>query len=349
MDIVVNATRLDSARDTYSWTGTGLKNKELLAERETMRNLYCRMQLSRKFEERALELLKAGYIHGTMHPSVGEEAAHVGATAALEEQDVMFATHRGHSQAIGKGFNLRDMMSEMFGRENGTNHGRGGSMHLADPTKGILGANAILGASAPIACGAALALQMEKRENAVAVDFFGDGASNEGAIHEAMNLAAAWKLPVIFCIINNTYGFSTPLNRSVNDVDLAKRGIPYGIHTVEVDGNDVLAVYETMREAREYVITNREPVLIIEHTYRTCGHSKSDKNLYRSQEEIETWLSRNPTERFRKVLMENHVFSEEELAAMDRRTTEIIDDAVEYAKAGPEPSPEHVLDRVWSD
>lgn len=349
MERVVNATHLESVRDTYSWTGTGLKNKKLLADREVMRDLFCRMQLSRKFEERALELLAEGYIHGTMHPSVGEEAAHVGATAALKEQDVMFATHRGHSQAIGKGFNLRDMMCEMFGRENGTNHGRGGSMHLADPTKGILGANAILGASAPIACGAALALRMGKQENAVAVDFFGDGASNEGAIHEALNLAAAWKLPVIFCIINNTYGFSTPLNRAVNDVDLAKRGIPYGIHTVEVDGNDVLAVYETMREAREYVITKKEPVLMIEHTYRTSGHSKSDKNLYRSQDEIKIWLERNPAERFREVLLENHVFSEEELNAMDHRTTEIIEDAVAYAKTGPVPAPEHVLEHVWSD
>ena len=348
MEKAVYASHRESARDSYTWEGTAVKDRSVLSDRETMKTLYCRMLLSRKFESTALELLAQGYVYGTMHPSIGEEAAHVGATAALEPQDVMFATHRGHSQAIGKGFDLREMMCEMLGRENGTNHGRGGSMHLADPSRGILGANAILGASAPIACGAALGLQLSGKKDAVAVDFFGDGASNEGAIHESMNLAAAWKLPVIFCLINNTYGFSTPLERAVNDMDLAKRGLPYGIHTVEVDGNDVLAVYEAMREARGHVITYGEPVFLVEHTYRTCGHSRSDKNLYRTQEEIDLWLSRNPTERFRKVLLENGVYTEEELDKMDRRTTEIIEDAVEFAKAGPLPDPGHVLDNVWA-
>lgn len=349
MEKVVNAKYQVSARDSYTWEGTSVKDKSIMQNKELMRTLLTRMMLARKFEEKVIWLFAQGLIYGTMHPGIGEEATGVGSTVALEPQDYMFATHRGHGQAIGKGVDIREMMCEMLSRENGTNHGRGGSMHLADPDKGILGANGVLGASAPLACGAALAVSMSHIEDAVVIDFFGDGASNQGAVHESMNLAATWNLPLMFVIINNTYGMSTPLNRVVNDMDLTKRAIPYGMHAFECDGNDVLSVYETIREARAYIVEHKEPVLVVEHTYRTSGHSKSDGNLYRTKDEINSWLDRNPTERFKKVLIDNGIYTKEEIEAMDKETTDIIEDAAEFAKASPTPTVEHLFDNVWED
>jgi TPP-dependent pyruvate/acetoin dehydrogenase alpha subunit len=337
------------ARDGYTWTGTAVQDKSLLQDRKLMRGLLLRMWETRKFEEKVIWLFAQGLVYGTMHPGIGEEATAVGSTAALTKDDYMFATHRGHGQAIGKGVDINSMMCEILSRENGTNHGRGGSMHLADPDKGILGANGILGASAPLACGAALAVQMKDIKNRVVADFFGDGASNQGAIHESMNLAATWHLPVMFIIINNTYGMSTPLTRVVNDVDLTKRGIPYGIKSFECDGNDVLWVYETVKKARSYCLRHKEPVLIVEHTYRTSGHSKSDGNLYRTKEEIELWKSRCPIKRFERVLEENGVFTREEISAVEAEAQKVIEDAAEYAKASPNPTVEHALDNVYEE
>ena len=349
MEKAVYAAHRESERDNYTWAGTNLKDTSLMRDRELMKTLLRRMMLARRFEKKILGLFAEKLLHGTMHPGIGEEASGVGAGAALERQDYILATHRSHVQLIGRGINVREMMCEIMGRENGTNHGRGGSMHIADPSKGILGANGILGAGAPLACGAALAIKMDKRENTVTAVFYGDGASNEGSIHESMNLAATWKLPLMFILTNNTYGMSTPLERAVNDMDLAKRGIPYGIKTYQCDGNDVLSVYETVRSAREYCAKNSEPVYVVLHTYRTAGHSKSDVNLYRSQEEIALWKSRDPIARFEKVLLENSALTADEIAAVDKESADIIEDAVEYAKASPAPSEEHLLDNVWAD
>ena len=349
MEAVVYASHQESARNGYSWEGTAVKDKSIMENKELMRTLLVRMMEARKFEEKVIWLFAQGLIYGTMHPGIGEEATGVGSTVALEPQDKMFATHRGHGQTIGKGVDIREMMCEMLSRENGTNHGRGGSMHLADIDKGILGANGVLGASAPLACGAALAVKMDHEEDTIIVDFFGDGSSNQGAVHESMNLAATWNLPLMFVIINNTYGMSTPLNRVVNDMDLTKRAIPYGMKSFECDGNDVLMVYETIREARAYMVEHKEPVLVVEHTYRTSGHSKSDGNLYRTKDEINWWLEHNPTDRFKKVLLENGVFTQEEIDAMDKETTDIIEDAAEFAKNSPVPTVDHLFDNVWAD
>ena len=349
MEKVIHATHPDAVRDSYTWEGTNIKDKSILRDRELMEKLLFRMQTGHKFEETILRLFAEGFVYGTMHPGIGEEASHIGTCTALEEQDYIFATHRGHLQLIGRGISVREMMCEILARENGTNHGRGGSMHIADPERGILGANSILGASAPLSCGAALAVQMDHKENTVVADFFGDGASNEGAIHESMNLAAAWKLPVLFVLINNTYGMSTPLNRAVNDMDLAKRAVPYGMKAFACDGNDVLFVYETVREARKYCVERGEPVLIVENTYRTAGHSKSDRNLYRTQEEIDWWKEHDPIRRFEKVLLETKALTQEEIDAVDKRSSDILADAVEFAMASPVPTVEHLLDNVWAD
>lgn len=314
-----------------------IKDKSLLENKEFLQELMVRMMTVNKFEEQAFWLFGQGLVHGTMHLSIGEEATGVGTTAALTKEDYMLATHRGHGQALGKGVDLNSMMAEILARATGTNHGKGGSMHICDFDNGILGANGIVGANGPIACGAALTIKMKKIPNRVCAAFFGDGASNEGAILESMNLAAAWDLPVMFILTNNTYGMSTPLDRVVKNKDLKQRAAAFGFKAYECDGNDVLAVYETVKEAREYVVAGNGPVLVVEHTYRTSGHSKSDGNLYRTKEEIKYWADRNPIIRFRQFLTENKIFTDEEIDAMQAGADKAIADAIEYAKAQPQP------------
>ena len=318
-------------------------------EREFCRELMLRMMVVNKFEEVAFWLFGQGLVHGTMHLSIGEEATGVGTTAALKKDDYMLATHRGHGQAIGKGVNIKDMMAEILGRATGTNHGKGGSMHICDFDNGILGANGIVGANGPIACGAALTIKMKKIPDRVTAAFFGDGASNEGAIMESLNLAAAWKLPVLFILTNNTYGMSTPLKKVVNDTDLTKRAIPFGMKAYECDGNDVLAVYRTVSEARAYAVAGNGPCLVVEHTYRTSGHSKSDGNQYRTKEEIQYWKDHSPIIRFRQYLTEQKLFTDEEIDEIQKQADVIIDEAVEYAKAQPQPRVEDLEKDVYAD
>jgi pyruvate dehydrogenase E1 component alpha subunit len=241
-------------------------------------------------------------------------------------------------------------MAEMLGREAGTNRGRGGSMHIADVGVNAFGVGGVIGASCPVACGVALSFKMRGEKDRVAAVFFGDGSSNEGAVHEAMNLAAAWRLPLLFICTNNGYGMSTPLEKVVNDTDLTKRGYPYGIRSTEADGNDVLAVFEAVAAARAYILKEERPALVVEHTYRTSGHSKSDGNQYRTEEEIAHWLSVNPVARFAKVLLADG-FSEADIAAIDAKTSAAIAEATAYAEACPYPeaSPRELEAETYSD
>ena len=319
----------------------------LLENRPLLEKLLYNMMLVRKFEEKILDLLKAGLVYGTAHLGIGEEATSIGSTAALTDEDYMLATHRGHGQIIGKGCDPKLVMAEILAKKTGLCGGKGGSMHVADFDRHILGANGILGANAPLACGAALAAK-KKGEKCVAVSFFGDGASNQGAVHEAMNMASAWGLPVIFCLINNQYAMSTPLHRAVGEIRLAKRAAGYGMKAFECDGNDVLQVYKTMCTAREYALKNQKPVLVVEQTYRTSGHSKSDKNLYRSEAEIAQWHAVNPVFRYSNFLCENGLFTLEEVDEIDRMTTANINECVEYAINAPEPEPEAALENVYA-
>ena len=311
-------------------------DQELLSNHDFCLNVLKHLMLVRKFEERVQLLFSQGKVHGTAHLCIGEEATGIGTTFALKSGDCMLASHRGHGQAIGKGIPVREIMAEILAKETGVNHGRGGSMHIADINHGVLGANGIMGASGPIACGAALYFKMKNINDHVVAFFFGDGSSNLGAIHESMNLAAVWKLPVMFVLTNNGYGMGTPVSKATNEPDLTKRAIPFGIKSYEVDGNDVLAVYETVSEARRYVVENKAPVLIVEHTYRTCGHSKSDGNLYRSKEEIAEWKAKNPVVRFVEQLTDNN-YPQNEIDKIDSETSGIIEDAVDYALKCPDP------------
>ncbi|MGL4607766.1 MAG: thiamine pyrophosphate-dependent dehydrogenase E1 component subunit alpha [Eubacteriaceae bacterium] len=312
-------------------------------------NLLKYMHLARKFEEKVQHYFSLGMIHGTTHLGIGEEGVAAGTCLALKPQDHMYATHRGHCQAVCKGIDINEMMAEIFAKETGVCKGRGGSMHIADRDKGVMGANGILGPALPLACGSAFANVRRGEKDVVTLAFFGDGAANEGAVHEAMNLAAVWNLPVMFILVNNTYGMSTHISKASKDIDLTKRAYPFGMRAVEVDGNDVLAVYQTISEAREYVVAGNGPILVVENTYRTSGHSKSDGNMYRSKEEINAWKKKAPIPRWSKVLLEEGICTQEELEIVDKETTKIINDSVEFALNSPDPKLEDIYVDVYAD
>jgi TPP-dependent pyruvate/acetoin dehydrogenase alpha subunit len=303
--------------------------------RSTLLTIYTRMVQTRCFEEAAARLFTEGKVHGTAHFCIGEEATGIAVCAALQPEDRMTATHRGHGQSIGKGMRLDLMMAEFLGKETGYCKGRGGCMHIADFAAGSLGANGIVGGGIPIAVGAALSQQLQKSPN-ITVCFFGDGATSTGSFHESVNLASVWRLPVLFVCVNNLYAMSTPLRKQANIADLALRGHAYGIRSVSADGNDAVGIYRATREAREYVRANG-PMLLVLNTYRHMGHSKSDANVYRTKQEIEEWKKRCPIRRMRELLMSEETFTAEELDAVDAQALADVEEAVRFAESSPDP------------
>lgn len=312
-----------------------------------LEDMYLKMMQTRNFEENAARLFSQGRVHGTAHFCIGEEASGVGVCAALEPEDLIYATHRGHGQSIGKGMDIKRMMAEFLGKESGFCKGKGGCMHIADLSVGNLGANGIVGAQLPIAVGAALTVKMKKQAKVV-ICFFGDGACNEGSFHEAVNLASIWDLPVVFLCVNNQYGMSMHVSEHMNIDDIAVRAKAYGIPGESVDGNDIIAVYEATKRAVRHA-REQGPILLVANTYRIMGHSKSDANKYRSREVIEEWKRKCPILRFRRYLLEEKVFTEEELEAIDRRAEQDIADALKFAEESPEPSLANVMDDVYAD
>ena len=304
-------------------------------KKEYYKELLLRMGMIRSFEETVLKLHTEGRIHGTFHLCIGEEAADVGTTGALKEKDYVFATHRGHGVAIGKGADPARLMAEMLGREGGCNLGRGGSMHMTDTARGLIGSNGVVGANAPLACGAALSIRQQKLQNRVSVCFMGDGAVNAGAAMESMNLAGVWRLPVIFAVIDNHYAVSTPAERSTAVTDLSLRAAAFGLNYFECDGNDVLAVADCFGKARLSVLQEEKPCLFVARTYRISGHSKSDRNRYRTEEEIRFWNSRGPIVRFCEQLRENEICTEEELRAVLEQADREIEGASAWALSQP--------------
>ena len=271
----------------------------------------------------------------------------MGSILALKAQDYVFGTHRGHNQAITKGVNINHMMAEILARATGVCKGKGGSMHIADPDIHYFGADGVLGTSAVMCCGAGISIKKKKEEDRIAAVFFGDGSSNEGAVFEAFNLASIWNLPVLFVCVNNTYGMSTPIAKVMKDTDISKRAIPFGMPSKSINGNNVVEVYDTIKEAREYVLNNG-PMLVVENTYRISGHSKSDGNLYRTKEEINAWKEKCPIKYFRKFLIDNKVFTDEELDKIAENAKAQIQEAVEYAKNSPEPSVDDIYEDVYA-
>lgn len=307
---------------------------------EKMTELYREMLKIRRFEERVSELFSKGLIPGFVHLYIGEEAVAVGVCANLTKNDFITSTHRGHGHCIAKGANLKRMMAELFGKKAGHCKGKGGSMHIADYSSGILGANGIVGANIPIATGAAFAAKSEGT-NHVAVAFFGDGASNTGSFHEGINIAAAWKLPVIFVCENNLYAISTRTTRSSLINDIADRAASYGIPGTVADGMDVMAVYESTRQAVERARTGQGPTLIECKTYRFCGSFEGDTQHYKTKGEREEWLKKDPLN-FARKLVTMGVLTDADIQRIDQEIRSAVDEAVKYAQESPYPEPEEV-------
>jgi TPP-dependent pyruvate/acetoin dehydrogenase alpha subunit len=324
-------------------------SRRLLANlpRERLAWMLQKMCEIRYFEEKAEELYTRGLVHGTMHLSIGQEASSVGSIAALEPDDLIIHHHRGHGHTIAKGADITLMMAEFLGKEPGYCRGRGGSMHIADIPSGNLGATGVVGSGIPTAVGIALALQM-RRSHQVLLAYFGDGAANLGEFHEALNMAAIWKLPVVFICENNQYGMSGPARKMAAVEPISVRAVAYAIPGQTVDGNDVLAVYQVTQGAIKRARAGEGPSLIENYTYRWRGHSKSDRNVYRTQAEIEDWKKRCPIVQFKQVLAGSNVMKEEELEAIDNQARATIDQAAEVALTFPEPSPDKMEEEVYA-
>lgn len=315
--------------------------------REKLIDMLSKMYKIRFFEEKVDYLFSLGLVHGTMHLSIGQEAVAVGAVSALKSDDYILSTHRGHGHCIAKGADINLMMAEFLGKETGYCRGRGGSMHIADIESGNLGATGVVGGGIPISTGVGLSIKMRKTGQVI-LCFFGDGAANLGAFHESLNLAAIWKLPVIFLCENNMYGMSMPVKKAIAIKDIAKRADSYGFPGKVVDGNDVLAVYEFVLKAVKRARKGEGPSLIECKTYRWKGHSKSDQNLYRSKEEIRSWKKKCPIKRFKKRLISENTLKEEEIKMIENDAKEVIEKAVDFANNSPEPSVEEIFEGVYS-
>jgi acetoin:2,6-dichlorophenolindophenol oxidoreductase subunit alpha len=309
----------------------------LAGSADDARRVLATMWTIRRFEEAVDEMFARGLLYGTMHLSIGQEASATGACLALRDDDVITSTHRGHGHCIAKGADLGRMMAELLARDSGYCRGRGGSMHIADVAKGNLGANGIVAGGIPIAVGAGLALKLQRTDR-VALSFFGDGATSEGAFHESVNLAAIWDLPVVFVCENNHYGMSMSVEEVSRLERVADRAAGYGIPGVTVDGNDVQAVYDAATEAVATARAGRGPTLIEAITYRWKGHSKSDQNLYRTREEIESWRQRDPVDRFEQVILEAKTLDEDEIKRIRDQARDAVRDAVRTGQSGPPPS-----------
>lgn len=314
---------------------------------DQLRGALKKMHLIRLFEEAAEDSYQRGLTHGTMHLSIGQEASAVGACTFLADNDYITSTHRGHGHCIGKGAEVKRMFAEFFGKEDGYCKGRGGSMHIADPAKGNLGANGIVGGGIPIAVGAALSAK-KRKSGQVVVSFFGDGANNEGAFHEALNIASVWKLPVVFICENNLYGMSTSTEKSTAVKNVADRAVAYAMPGVIVDGNRFAEVAAATLSAVERARRGDGPTLIESKTYRTRGHSRSDRNRYRTKDEIEFWQSRDPILLFERELSAFGLMTDREVAEVRESAEAEIAEGLEFAKASPSPSLGEVARYVYT-
>ena len=315
---------------------------------EQMKDMYVKMRRIRDFESTAAKLFAEGKIPGFVHLYLGEEAIAPAVCECLRDDDFITSTHRGHGHIIAKGGDLNLMMAELFGRETGYCKGKGGSMHIADRDKGILGANGIVGAGHCIACGAGLSAKIRGTDQ-VCVCFFGDGSTNQGTFHESLNMASIWKLPIIFVCENNHYGISMSQDRHQAIKDVADRGAAYNIPGISVDGNDPMAVYEAAEEAVARARAGKGPTLLECKTYRQHGHFEGDPAIYKPKEEQAAWLEKDPMPRFANFLVENGVMTREEVDAVDAQVAKEIEDAIAFADAQPLPDVETAVLDVYSD
>jgi pyruvate dehydrogenase E1 component alpha subunit len=311
---------------------------------ERLHELFREMLLIRRFEEKVEERFRAGELPGFLHVCIGQEAVAAGVCAALGPEDVIASTHRAHGHTISKGTHVNAVMAELYGKLEGCSSGYGGSMHLYDVANGNLGANAVVGGGLPAIVGAALAFQFRQQER-VAVAFFGDGATNSGTFHESLNLAQLWKVPALFVLEMNGWAESTPMSQHAPITDFSQRAVAFGMRSIEVDGQDVEAVYEATREAREHALSGAGPVFLDVRTYRLVGHYIGDPQVYRDKAELEELrTTKDPIELLRARLE----LSDEEFEALDTEVTGIVEESVEFAKAGTDPKPEDALKYVYA-
>jgi pyruvate dehydrogenase E1 component alpha subunit len=313
-------------------------------------DFYMKMKLIRRFEEKVVQLVNRNEIYGTTHECVGQEAVAVGVCSALEQADYIITNHRGHGHMIAKGGDLRYMFSELMGKASGYNRGKGGSMHMSEPDLGILGANGIVGAGVPIAVGAALAIKMKKSRQVVAV-FYGDGASNQGVVHEAMNMAAIWALPVLFVCENNRYAVSTAVEYAVRIKNLSERAAAYGFQGITADGMNVDAVYTASIELVEKLRAGKGPFLLECKTYRFHGHFTAEPVMglnYRSEEEIKSYMEKCPVKTWAGRITGQNICSEREIAEIDNKIENLLEDGIDFASKSAFPGPENAFKDMYA-
>lgn len=315
--------------------------------KELAAHLLYQMYQTRAFEEQAEQSYMEGKIHGTMHLSIGQEASAVGSISTIERTDFILGHHRGHGLCIAKGADLNLMMAEFYGKENGYCRGRGGSMHIADIDSGNLGANGVVAGGIPMAVGVGIGLKSMK-SGRILLSFFGDGAASEGAFHESMILSVLFHIPVVFICENNQYAMSFRTSKWTTSEKLAKFAELYGMPGVAVDGNDILAVRKVVQKAVERARNGGGPSLVVTDTYRWRGHSKSDRNRYRTQDEIEEWKKKDPILRFRIYLEDEGLMTEAEMDDIQEQAKAAIEAARVFAEASPEPSVEEIEEGVYA-
>ncbi|WP_420104324.1 thiamine pyrophosphate-dependent dehydrogenase E1 component subunit alpha [Bosea sp. (in: a-proteobacteria)] len=327
---------------------SGAGSNEVSHEQKALhRTLYERLALIRCCEEQLNDAFAQNLFPGYIHSYLGQEACAVGVCSVLRKDDTIVSTHRGRGHYLAKGMPLKPMMAEMFGKATGIGGGRGGEMHAADPEHGILGGNGIVGGGIPYAAGAAYAAVLDGADR-VSVAFFGEGASNEGSFHETLNVAAAWKLPLIMVCENNLYAEMTPFRETVGEADVAKRAEGYGVPGEIVDGNNVLAVLDAARRAVAHARSGAGPTLLELKTYRWGGHFQGDPRKYRSREEEALWQERCPLRRFRELAHETGTLSADEADAIDAEAAEAIAAAIRYALESADPKPSDALLNVYA-
>lgn len=324
-----------------------INQERFIRSKEELIRMYRMMLLIRTFEEKASELYTKGKMGGFLHLYSGEEATGVGFISALREDDYVVGAYREHGQCIAKGTDPKYVMAELYGKATGISKGKGGSMHMFNVKKGFLGGHGIVGGGMPIAAGVGLAIKYRKTDQ-VCVCFFGDGAVNEGAFHEALNMAALWKLPVIYVLENNLYGMGTAVYRASSIPDLIRRACSYDIDREQVDGMDVMAVREAAERAIQRARSDKEPIFIEAITYRYRGHSISDPGNYRTKEEIEEWRRRDPITRLEQYMKSDNMISDNDIAGIRSEISAQIQEAVDFAESSPFPPPDALYQDIYA-
>ena len=343
----MGSKKINTKYDNKPTTDILKKAGELGLSKEKLVEMYGTMVEIRHFEEMATQLYALGKVHGTMHLSIGQEGVAIGTGTVMQDRDYLINHHRGHGHFIASGADVNKMMAEFLGKATGYCHGHGGSMHIADISANNLGANGIVGGGMQLVTGVGLAIQMKKTDQ-VALVLFGDGAANEGIFQESLNMCSLWKLPVIFLCENNHYGMSAAVEQVSAKIPFTHRAKSYDIPAYFIDGNDPLAVVEYMQKAVNHTRSGKGPMFLEVETYRWMGHSKSDRNLYRSKEEIDSWKAKDPIKRFKKLLLEADIVTKTDLDEIDNKMAKVIEDAVEFAETSPEPDLKNLTEYVYA-